>query len=129
MNQLPPSSNDSNNFLWTVFTHFTKKTSQAILSKIETIKNSFTYTSTESSMNPIYLNLLDPTIPENALKILNLSEEDRKDSSRVDQAYFGLTQSLETKKAKLASLVFVKAMDEIAANIDKAYETIKKMKE
>ena len=97
-------------------------------SSVELIKTSFTNSPLEETKDNLFeikLSLLDPTIRENALKILNLSEEDTRDFDKVTQIYLNLTQTLENRKSKVSS-VFADAIEILIMNVNQAYETIKK---
>ena len=73
----------------------------------------------------IELELLDPEVRGNALKILNITEEDTADSERVQQIYEALILKLEDKQSRVPP-IFARAFGRIIVNVKSAYQTLER---
>jgi len=72
------------------------------------------------------LQLLDPTIKTNALKILNLHEEDLKEEGLLERNYERLVSKLSKSEAKLPPL-YANAMRQRIENAHGAYKTLSRV--
>jgi hypothetical protein len=69
----------------------------------------------------IKLELLDPAVRENALKILNVTEA--MDAKRIQQIYEALISRLEDKQSRVTP-IFARAFERIIVNVQSAYQTL-----
>ena len=97
---------------------------QSAVDKFNQVKDNFTSYSFDPQ--PIQLKRLDPTIRENALRILNLTEEEATIPENVDQKYQFLTETLNKKK-NIAGPIIARCLGELLEDVDAAYKTLTKV--
>ncbi|NGX41371.1 MAG: ATP-dependent Clp protease ATP-binding subunit ClpC [Candidatus Anoxychlamydiales bacterium] len=79
----------------------------------------------QSNEDAIGLNLIDATIRENILRILNISDKEANDQDKVDEKYTFLISKLEDKKGNLSPLLG-DLIQQLIDNANIAYTTLKK---
>jgi hypothetical protein len=116
-NSISSENKSADSYCW--FCHnFITNSIRRIANKIGIINQPF-----QSNIPLIKLSLLDPTIRENALAILNISEEDTKDSVKVNRTYTDLTENLVARKAKVSEGIAL-MIEQMIENINIAFKTI-----
>lgn len=93
------------------------------IDRVQSTYSLFTSLMDTAEQPEIKLDLLDPSIRENALKILNITEEDQLEPERVFQIYQNLILRLEDKQRRVTP-IFARAYGRIIVNVKSAYLTL-----
>jgi len=96
------------------------------ISSASNIVNSFREKKINESTGEIDLHLIDPKIKENILTILNLSNEEAKDTAKINKNYYFLLASLEEKKKNLSPILGL-SIQQIIDNVTAAYQELNKI--
>src|SRR5437773_9321184 len=131
MNRVDPSADRDESLWFSVMDWYQRKKQtvtppegfvQCAIDKFNQVRGSFD----SFDPNPIQLKRLDPTIRENALRILNLTEDEAKISETVDYKYQFLTEFLNQRKSA-ASPIIARSFEELLQDADMAYKTLIKV--